>query len=146
MLPFCGYNMGDYFAHWLEIGRSLAKPPRIFRVNWFRRGDDARFLWPGFGQNMRVLQWIISRCEGQDKAVRTPIGWIPTKDSLRTENLGMSPEQLEQLFAMDIEGWRSALRGQAEFFTSFGDRLPKELREEHEALGKRLEQAQMTTA
>ena len=82
MLPFCGYNMGDYFQHWLDVGASLAKPPRVFRVNWFRTGDDGKFLWPGFGDNMRVLQWVLERCDGSGAAIETPIGYLPTMDAI----------------------------------------------------------------
>ena len=138
MLPFCGYNMGDYFAHWLAIGRSLRHPPRIFRLNWFMRGDDGRFLWPGFGENLRVLRWIIERSEGRGRAVETPIGLLPSPGDLDVDGLDLPSASLERLLSIDREGWIDALRTQDEFFARFGTRLPEEMRREHDALGRRL--------
>ena len=128
------------------MGKTLSHPPRVFRVNWFRRDEEGRFLWPGFGQNMRVLQWILERCEGAGKAMETPIGWIPGPGGIETAGLDLAPGTLEKLFALDIDGWRGALRSQEEFFASFGDRLPAAIREEHGALGKRLQQAHLSSA
>jgi len=138
MLPFCGYNMGDYFAHWLAIGRSLRHPPRIFRLNWFMRGDDGRFLWPGFGENLRVLRWIIERSLGKGRAVETPIGFLPSPGDLDVDGLDLPPASLERLLSIDRQGWIDALRTQDEFFARFGTRLPEEMRREHDALGRRL--------
>jgi len=146
MLPFCGYNMGDYFGHWLDVGAKLAKPPRIFRVNWFRRGADGKFLWPGFGQNLRVLRWIIDRCQGKSDAVETPIGMVPARGSLDLHGTGLGAAQGERLFEIDVEGWSDALRSQEEFFDKFGDHLPAAMDEEHRALAKRLEQARLHPA
>ena len=138
MLPFCGYNMGDYMGHWLSIGRRLTRPPRVFRLNWFQRGDDGRFLWPGFGQNLRVLQWIIDRCRGAGGAVETPIGLLPAPGALNVEGLDLPTADLDRLFAIDRHGWIEALRTQDEFFAGFGDRLPREMRLEHDGLEARL--------
>src|SRR5439155_1397469 len=109
MLPFCGYNMADYFAHWLATGPRAAKPPRIFRVNWFRRGDDGKFLWPGYGDNLRVLKWIIERVRGGGRAQETPIGWIPTPDALDTAGLAVSRAQLNEALRVDHGEWLQAL-------------------------------------
>ncbi|HEY8551770.1 MAG TPA: phosphoenolpyruvate carboxykinase (GTP) [Vicinamibacterales bacterium] len=141
MLPFCGYNMADYFAHWLDVGRTLARPPKIFRVNWFRTGDDGRFLWPGFGDNMRVLKWILERCEGRGGAVETPIGFVPSIDALDRNGLGLSDDVLRQLLKVDPAEWVDAVGGQEAFFRQFGSRLPRELEEEHEALAHRIHDA-----
>ncbi len=138
MLPFCGYNMADYWAHWLAIGKRLSRPPRIFRVNWFRRDDGGRFLWPGFGENLRVLQWVIDRCKGVRKAEETPIGFLPTPSAINRAGLDVSNAALAELLAVDREGWRVTLRGQAEFFAKFEDRLPREIRAEHDGLAGRL--------
>ena len=146
MLPFCGYNMGDYLGHWLLVGRNLSHPPRIFRVNWFRRDEEGRFLWPGFGQNLRVLQWVIERCRGTGKAVETPIGWLPAPGALDVEGAGITPSSYERLLAVDLEGWRNALKSQEEFFDRFGERLPPEIREEHVALARRLQGAQLASS
>ncbi len=141
MLPFCGYNMADYFRHWLDIGASLKNPPRIFRLNWFQRGDDGRFLWPGFGENLRVLRWVLERCAGRGEAVETPIGMLPTPGALDVDGLDLAPEALQRLLAIDRDGWLSALASQDEFFASFGSRLPEAMRREHDALAKRLQLA-----
>ncbi|HYV19663.1 MAG TPA: phosphoenolpyruvate carboxykinase (GTP) [Verrucomicrobiae bacterium] len=141
MLPFCGYNMADYFRHWLDVGAKLSKPPKIFRVNWFNRDENGKFIWPGFGDNLRVLQWVIGRCEGKAKAVTTPIGLMPTKDAIDTEGLKLAPGAMDRLLEVDDDGWTRALRGQDEFFDQFGGRIPQELRQENEALGQRLKSA-----
>ena len=104
MGPFCGYNMGDYFAHWLEVGKSLSKPPKIFRVNWFRTGENGKFLWPGFGDNLRVLKWVIERCEGRGAAVETIIGLVPPPAALEVEGR-VSPEHLAALLKVDPPEW-----------------------------------------
>jgi len=138
MLPFCGYNMADYWGAWLSVGKRLTSPPRVFRVNWFRRDEEARFLWPGFGENLRVLEWVIQRCRGAGEADETPIGFLPTRSAINRAGLDLSDEALAELLRVDRPGWRTTLRSQAEFFAKFGDRLPPAIREEHEALAGRL--------
>jgi phosphoenolpyruvate carboxykinase (GTP) len=138
MLPFCGYNMADYFAHWLEVGGSLKRPPRIFRVNWFRRGPNGRFLWPGFGENLRVLQWISSRCAGTGAAQETPIGLLPAYGSVDLEGLDLDPAAEAILFDVDRQGWAQALASQKEFLGRYGDRMPEEIWRQHRELERRL--------
>jgi phosphoenolpyruvate carboxykinase (GTP) len=138
MLPFCGYNMADYWGHWLAMGKRVSKPPRIFRVNWFRRDERGRFLWPGFGENLRILKWVIERCKGGGEAEETPIGYVPTRSAIDRKGLNVSADALKELLRVDREGWRANLRSQAEFFEKFGDRLPAGIREEYEALARRL--------
>jgi phosphoenolpyruvate carboxykinase (GTP) len=129
MLPFCGYHMGDYFAHWLAVGeREGAQLPKIFMVNWFRKGDDGRFLWPGFGENSRVLAWVFRRCDDDAEAIETPIGRLPAPDGLPTEGLDVSAEALEELVRFDPEAWAAQLPQVREHFAKFGDRLPEALR------------------
>jgi len=138
MLPFCGYNMGDYFAHWLSIGQSTdaAKLPKIFYVNWFRQDDNGKFLWPGYGENSRVLEWIFRRCDGEGKAVETPIGNLPAQ--LNTEGLDIPKANLEKLLGVDVAGWLEEVPRIRKHFEKFGSRLPKGLSEEVDALEKRL--------
>jgi phosphoenolpyruvate carboxykinase (GTP) len=124
MLPFCGYHMGDYFAHWLSMQSRLTKPPRIFRVNWFRRGADGKFLWPGYGDNMRVLKWMVERVRGTARAEETPIGFIPTLDALDTHGLDVSPETLREALRVDAGEWLDALSDLEEFYGHFGARIP----------------------
>jgi len=138
MLPFCGYNMADYWGHWLAMEKRVPKPPRIFRVNWFRRDERGTFLWPGFGQNLRILKWVIERCKGGGEAEETPIGYVPTRSAIDRKGLDVSADALKELLRVDREGWRANLRSQAEFFEKFGDRLPAGIREEYEALARRL--------
>jgi phosphoenolpyruvate carboxykinase (GTP) len=129
MLPFCGYHMGDYFAHWLKIGeREGAQLPKIFMVNWFRKDEDGSFLWPGYGENSRVLAWVFRRCDGEAEAEETPIGRLPTPDALPTEGLDMAPEALEELVRFDPEAWAAQLPQVREHFERFGSRLPENLR------------------
>jgi phosphoenolpyruvate carboxykinase (GTP) len=131
MLPFCGYHMGDYFSHWLKIGeRSGAQLPKIFMVNWFRKDDDGKFLWPGYGENSRVLAWVFGRCDDAAEAVETPIGRVPTPDALPTEGLDLAPEALEELVRFDPDAWGAQLPQVREHFAKFGDRLPETLREQ----------------
>ena len=130
MLPFCGYNMADYWGHWLKMGeREGAKLPRVYYVNWFRKSAGQDFLWPGFGENSRVLKWIFDRCNGTAKAIETPIGSLPTKDSLDLEGLDLDAEDLEELLGVNHDGWLQELPLIREYFAQFGDRLPKELSE-----------------
>jgi phosphoenolpyruvate carboxykinase (GTP) len=138
MLPFCGYNMGDYWAHWLSMGRRATNPPKIFRVNWFQRNEQGNFLWPGFGENLRVLRWVIERSEGAGEAEEAAIGYVPKAASLNSDGLKISKADLNQLVAVDREGWRSNLKSQGEYFEKFGDRLPAGIKEEHKALADRL--------
>jgi len=131
MLPFCGYNMADYWAHWLRVGRGLgAKAPAIFQVNWFRKGEDGSFLWPGFGENSRVLEWIIRRVEGSADAVDTPIGRMPVPGALNVDGLDVSEEALEQLFRIDPASWLAECDLTEEFFGRFGGRVPPALQSE----------------
>ena len=139
MLPFCGYHMGDYFAHWVKIGQTKgAKLPKIFYVNWFRKDENGKWLWPGFGENSRVLKWVFERTEGKASANETAIGFIPEASSLDLTGLDMPAEYLEKLLAVDAEGWQSELPSIREHFAQFGDRLPKELKEQLELLEQRL--------
>ena len=138
MLPFCGYNMADYFRHWLDVGRSIPHPPQVFQVNWFRTDSQGNFLWPGFGQNVRVLKWILDRVRGGGKAVETPIGWIPTADGIEREGLDIPTSTLEELLHIDRADWEHEIGSQRQFFEQFGARLPREIQEEHEALAQRL--------
>ena len=139
MLPFCGYNMGDYFAHWLHMGRTIKHPPRIFHVNWFRKDANGKFLWPGFGENMRVLQWIVDRCHGRAEGEETPLGWMPTLDGIDLNGLaGYSRDRLAEAQAIDMAAWREELELQGELFAKLGERLPKELQYERELLRSRL--------
>ena len=140
MLPFCGYNMADYFKHWLAVGRRLTHPPRIYRVNWFRRDGPGNFLWPGFGENMRVLEWIVNRCRQQADAVKTPIGFLPTPEWLGAETLDLPSEAWKVLLEVDPAQWLEAAGRQTEFFSTFGDRFPAELRDEQRQLIQCLEE------
>jgi phosphoenolpyruvate carboxykinase (GTP) len=141
MWPFCGYNMADYFQHWLGMGGGLAKPPRIFRVNWFRTGESGRFLWPGFGDNLRVLKWILDRCEGRGGSVETAIGAVPTLDAIDRTGLAVSDAEMTQLLKVDPAEWVEAIEGQEELMKMFGDRMPAALRGEHEDLARRINAA-----
>jgi len=140
MLPFCGYHMGDYFAHWLNIGKRLEKVPKIFHVNWFRADENGKLLWPGFGENLRVLEWILDRCNNKAQAVRTPIGFIPALDSLDMTGLHFQKENLKKLLEIDRFEWLQEMKSQKEFLSMFGDRLPAELWQEWEAQNKRLQE------
>ena len=140
MWPFCGYNMGDYFAHWLTFG-SLRAAPRVFRVNWFRTGDDGRYLWPGFGENLRVLEWILARCEGRGDAIETPIGFVPTVNAIDRTGLDLSANDTAALLKVDPAEWVEAVTGQDYFFETFGDRLPTAIRDEHANLARRIHDA-----
>jgi phosphoenolpyruvate carboxykinase (GTP) len=140
MLPFCGYNMGDYFAHWLSMAERTdqSKLPRVFFVNWFRKGEDGHFLWPGFGENSRVLKWISERIEDGGQAVKTPIGNLPTPDALDLTGLDISPEDLRTLLTVDREAWDAEAANLATYYDGFGDRLPDALRRQLAALQERL--------
>ncbi len=138
MLPFCGYNMADYFGHWLEMGKRIPKPPKIFHVNWFRKDADGKFLWPGFGENVRVLKWILERVEGRGGAEETPIGFVPSRNALTLDGMNLSPQTVDELLQVDPEDWEQELADSKEFLAKFGDRLPREIREEHDKLSGRL--------
>jgi phosphoenolpyruvate carboxykinase (GTP) len=139
MLPFCGYHMGDYFTHWLEMGaRGGAKMPKIFYVNWFRKGSDGTFLWPGYGENSRVLKWIFERCDGKGLAVETPVGFLPAPGALDLRGLSLPASVLEVLLRVDPEAWRRELPGIHEHFKSFGDQFPQGLWDEVHELERRL--------
>jgi phosphoenolpyruvate carboxykinase (GTP) len=140
MLPFCGYNMGDYFAHWLSIGRSASpdKLPRLYYVNWFRKDDRGRFLWPGFGENSRVLKWVVERLDGVADAVETPIGRLPTRAAFDADGLDVADEDLDTLLSVDIATWRAEADLIPDHFKTFGEHLPQELWDEHTALTQRL--------
>ena len=138
MLPFCGYNMGDYFGHWLRMGARIATPPRIFRVNWFRQGRDGSYLWPGFGENLRVLRWIVARVHGEADAVKTAIGNLPRAADIDLTGLDVSRTTLEDLLAVDRGGWLEAAAAQQQFLEQFGEHLPHEIHDEQAALVKRL--------
>ena len=139
MLPFCGYHMGDYWAHWLEMGEKLGdKAPKIYNVNWFRTDDEGHFIWPGFGDNLRVLEWILKRCEGKADAVETPIGFVPHAEDINIEDLEISLDTLKGLLDVDRDLWKSETEGITEFYAKFGDKLPAELRHQLDALKARL--------
>jgi phosphoenolpyruvate carboxykinase (GTP) len=141
MLPFCGYNMADYFAHWLKIGeREDANLPKIFYVNWFRKDDDGKFMWPGFGENSRVLAWIFRRCEGKADGVETPIGVVPPvgEGGITTDELDVSEETMATLLEVDTDAWTAQLPQIQEHYEKFGDQLPPELRRQLEGLEQRL--------
>jgi phosphoenolpyruvate carboxykinase (GTP) len=141
MLPFCGYNMAEYFAHWLSIGRrDGARLPRVFYVNWFRRDEDGRFLWPGFGENSRVLAWIFRRCAGDAAAVETEIGLVPPvgQGGIDVSGLELGEDALSQLLSVDCAAWEQQLPQMKEHYARFGDDLPAELGSQLEQLEQRL--------
>lgn len=138
MIPFCGYNMADYFSHWLEMGRKLTDPPKVFRVNWFRQDENGKFMWPGFGDNLRVLKWIIDCCKGEASMTETAIGYVPNEDGINIDDLDITKETMDNLLFVDKEGWYDELTNQTEWFQQFGYSLPIEIWGEHEALAERL--------
>jgi phosphoenolpyruvate carboxykinase (GTP) len=138
MLPFCGYNMGDYFSHWLGMRKRIKYPPQIFHVNWFRKGAEGKFLWPGFGENMRVLKWIIDRVKGRIPAHETQVGWSPRYQDFQWEGLDYSATDFEAVQSIEIPEWQRELGWQDELFFKLSDRLPKELVFQRELLVSRL--------
>lgn len=138
MKPFCGYNFADYWSHWLDIGKRLSRPPAMFHVNWFRRDASGRFLWPGFSENLRVLNWIIERSEGRGAARETAIGYLPEADALNLEGLDIDAADLEALLSVDQKAWREEMHSIGEYFDTYGDRLPAELRREQQRISGEL--------
>ncbi|NQT87678.1 phosphoenolpyruvate carboxykinase (GTP), partial [bacterium] len=141
MLPFCGYNMADYFQHWLDMGKRLTQQPKVFRVNWFRCSEEGEFLWPGFGENLRVLLWMLARARGEADAVESPIGNVPTYESFEWAGLDYARETFEELMDIDVQEWLVEDAENKQFLAQFGDRLPQELREQHAAREQRLRDA-----
>ena len=140
MLPFCGYHMGDYFAHWIKMGERtpLAAQPKFFFVNWFRKTKDGKWLWPGYGENSRVLKWIFERCDGVGKGIETPIGFMPTEDAIERP-AGVTEENMKELLDVDVSGWMAELKGiKTDHYPKFGARLPKELSDQLDSLIRRL--------
>ena len=137
MLPFCGYHIGEYFRHWLRIGPKIDHAPLIFHVNWFRKGADGKFLWPGFGDNMRVLKWVIDRCEGRGGGTDTPVGVIPRPEDLDLVGLEVSPEVMTKLLSANAGEWKTELAGQKEFFDSLQPGVPDELLAQREKVAAR---------
>tara|TARA_S200000501_G_scaffold104212_1_gene97612 strand:- start:547 stop:1545 length:999 start_codon:yes stop_codon:yes gene_type:complete len=147
MLPFCGYNMADYWQHWIDIGkRHGARLPKIFYVNWFRKDEQGSFIWPGFGENSRVLEWIFKRCDGAVDAVETPIGMLPTLDGLNLDQLGLSEDAIASLLRVDADGWMTELPLIEDYYASFGEHVPEELKEELEELKRKLEAVTVNVA
>ena len=138
MLPFCGYNMADYFRHWLEMGKRMARPPKIFHVNWFKTDENGNFLWPGYRENLRVLEWILDRANNKVEAVETPIGYIPRPSDIDLTGLELGPQTLERLLGIDNKEWLEELKRIKKFLGQFKKTLPHELWQEYESLAERL--------
>jgi len=143
MKPFCGYNFADYFAHWLSFDRPGAKLPKIFHVNWFRKGEDGKFLWPGFGDNMRVLEWILGRCAGSESALETPIGNVPQVQDLNLDGLDLARGKLEALLSVDVEGWSAEYESIGEYLASYGGRMPQALLREQQRIAALLNEPEL---
>jgi phosphoenolpyruvate carboxykinase (GTP) len=141
MKPFCGYNFADYWQHWLSLGDKSTRLPQIYHVNWFRQDKEGNFLWPGFGENLRVIRWILERCEERANAHETPIGFLPDPDDIDTTDLDISEETLQALLSVDIDQWKAEMESVGEYLESFGDRLPDALRQEHAAVVEALQKA-----
>jgi len=139
MVPFCGYNMADYFEHWLRMGVRMVKQPRVFNVNWFRTDDDGNFLWPGYGENIRVLDWILARCSDEVEADKTAIGWVPRKSDLNLEGLDLAPGAIDKLLEVNKEDWLKEAEAVADYFKQFGARMPMEMHAQHDGLLRRLD-------
>ena len=138
MLPFCGYHVGDYFRHWLNMGDAVAHPPRIFSVNWFRKGTDGKFAWPGFGQNMRVLQWIVERCRGRARAVESPVGLVPDYTDLNWTGLAFDADRFAAVMQARRDEWARELASHDELFGKLGAKHPPALKAERAQLAQRL--------
>lgn len=138
MLPFCGYHMGDYFRHWIKMGNRLSETPRVFHVNWFRKGKDDKFLWPGFGENMRILKWVVDRARGRAVAKESPIGWIPHYDTIDFTGLNFSEEKWNEAMAVDRERFKELTLEHEELFMKLHEHMPKEMIFERELLICRL--------
>jgi phosphoenolpyruvate carboxykinase (GTP) len=138
MLPFCGYNMADYFRHWVAMGTAVPRPPRIFHVNWFRQSADGKFLWPGFGDNVRVLRWIVDRCQGKGEVVESPIGLLPERGALDTGGLQVDDATMRELLSVARDDWRAEAEGIGAFFAKFDGRLSDEMARQRARLVERL--------
>lgn len=139
MLPFCGYHMADYWQHWLDMGeRGGDNMPRVFHVNWFRKDSEGKFVWPGFGDNMHVLKWIVERCDGKGQVNETPIGYLPDPATMQIDELGLDPNDVKVLFSVDAEEWQEEVEAQTDYFQMFGEKLPEGIRAELDALKSRL--------
>jgi len=132
MKPFCGYNFADYWTHWLSFAERSKTLPKIFHVNWFRQDQDGQFLWPGFGENLRVLQWIIQRCKGEVDAKETAIGYLPAQEGVDISDLNIDPKVWESLTSINDDQWRNEMNEFGTYLDSFGDRLPQKLRDQHQ--------------
>jgi phosphoenolpyruvate carboxykinase (GTP) len=139
MQPFCGYNFADYWSHWLSFGEKYKNLPKIFHVNWFRQNKDGEFLWPGFGDNLRVIRWVIDRCKGTAKANRTAIGWLPTEDAIDTRGLNLHPGAMHELLTVDKDAWKHEVGAIRDYFAHYGARMPKALVGELERIEKELQ-------
>jgi phosphoenolpyruvate carboxykinase (GTP) len=138
MKPFAGYNFGDYWQHWLNIGAKLKSPPAIFHVNWFRQGADGKFLWPGFGDNLRVMEWMIERSQGRAQAQDTPIGYLPRPENINTQGLNIDAATITELTSVKTDQWRKEMQDLKKYFAEFGSRAPKTLVEQVDDVAKRL--------
>jgi len=141
MKPFCGYNFADYFSHWLSFADASDKLPKIFHVNWFRKDENQQFMWPGFGENMRVLEWIIRRCQGTADCVETPIGKLPDAGGLRLDGIQVAEATMAALLEVDVEAWKAEIADIGEYLGGYGDRLPAALEAERERVARALEDA-----
>ena len=139
MKPFCGYNFGDYWAHWLSFPERTDKLPKIFHVNWFRQDEDGRFLWPGFGENLRVLRWIIDRCADRAHARETPIGYLPNAEDIDISDLDVDATTMHKLTTINPQTWAQEMEAVGEYLATYGDRLPAGLREEQERIKAELD-------
>jgi len=147
MLPFCGYNMADYWQHWINLGQqNSGQLPKIYYVNWFRKDDQGGFVWPGFGENSRVLKWIFERCEGTAEAISTPIGNLPTLDGIDFDGLNMTDEDIATLLRVETDGWLEELPLIQAYYEQFGDKLPKELENQLDQVRQKLEAAKQQVA
>jgi phosphoenolpyruvate carboxykinase (GTP) len=138
MKPFCGYNFGDYWQHWLSFETKAKKLPRVFHVNWFRQDKNGKFMWPGYGENLRVLQWIAERCQGNAAAVETPIGFLPRPEDLDVAGLGLDSTTLQTLLSIDASTWRQEIESIGKYLDDFKDRVPVQLRDQQRAVAERL--------